>query len=282
MTAGYVYALRSDHCPLVKVGRSNTLPYRRLRELNTSENYGPLGPWEIISFLEVVDAVKVETFLHRSIREKNSAEFPGCKELFELAPASALALFDQIPEAEIRGFDRVARLHTTETLESYLADIFRASGLEHMLAQQGIWTLSLFPATAGGRYFTLNIDRHEVAFSTLPREGRPARHMLMLDPLVWEFPAVRDWLFSHHIEALGYDYPSGLDRQFPVIFAGTLPEAREFLSLEGVRRALLAYWYDLLLQASDAERGSLHARHHNLAAVQSIMRLRAQQRLNRQ
>jgi hypothetical protein len=32
---------------------------------------------------------------------------------------------------------------------------------------QGIWTLTLLPKTNGGRWFTLNIVSHEVAFSTM-------------------------------------------------------------------------------------------------------------------
>ena len=277
MTSGYIYALRSDACPFLKIGRTNTLPYRRLKELNASPNYGSLGPWEIVSYIEVLDEIVVETFLHRSIRDKHCRHYPGCNELFDLSPAAALELFNQVPAAEIRGFDRVARLHSTETLEAYLADIFRLSGLEHMLAQQGIWCLTMFPSTAGGRYFTINIDRHEVGFSSLPGRGLPARHMLLLDPLIEEYPDAISWLENHNGGVLDGEYASGLEGQFPILFEGKLEDAREFIALAGVRRALVAYWYDLLLQTAEAGRGSFFAKHHNLAAVQSIMRLRQKQ-----
>lgn len=146
-----MYALRSDTCPYVKVGRSNTLPYRRLRELNASANYGPIGPWEIVTYIEVQDAVAVEAFLHKAIREKLAGDYATCKELFSIAPSDALELFSRIPGAEISGFDKIVRLASTANLTNYLRRIFRLSGLDRMLAHQGTWALSLFPVTAGGR-----------------------------------------------------------------------------------------------------------------------------------
>ena len=272
MRSGFVYALRSDNCPFVKIGRSNTLPYRRLKELNGSLNYGPLGPWEIVSYVEVFDAVVVETFLHRTIRDRNKADFDTCNELFDISPFDALSLFNNIPAAEVRGFDKVARLHSTGDLEDYLGDIFTSTGLNHMMSLQGIWALTMFPSTGRGRYFTLNIDRHEVAYSTLPGRGVAAEHMLLMDPLVFEYAEPKRWLTANGGGGLERSYSSGLVRQSPVVFSGTLADARFFVSLPGVRRALVAYWYDLLLQAAEAGRESLFARHHNLAAVESVLR----------
>jgi hypothetical protein len=96
--------------------------------------------------------------------------------------------------------------------------------------------------------------------------------MIAVDTLVWDYPEPKRWLRSHSRGDSKINYASGLERQSIVMFEGALDEAIEFLSLDGVRRSLVAYWYDLLLRASDAGRGSLHAKHHSTAAIHAILR----------
>jgi hypothetical protein len=57
------------------------------------------------------------------------------------------------------------------------------------------------------------------------------------------------------------------------MFAGNFESASEFLNLGGVRRALIAYWSEALLQMKEQERLSLYARHHNWNAIARIHRL---------
>lgn len=271
MANGYVYALKSNNCPYLKIGRTNTLPNRRLRELNSHEHYGALGPWEIVTYLEVTDDIAVETFLHRSLREKRRDAFRPCSELFEISPATALEKFDAIPKAQVRGFDKVARLYNTDNLYEFLRALFRATGLENFKSAQGAWTFSLFPSTSGGRYFTINIDRHEVAYALLPKGGKPATFCFVMDSLVWSYKDFKRWIKAHNGREIDSKYASGLERQSNVVFDGDLADALEFLKVAGVRRALLAYWYDLLLNAIDSSKTSLHQRFHNLAAVEAIL-----------
>ena len=49
--------------------------------------------------------------------------------------------------------------------------------------------------------------------------------------------------------------------------------ARAFLEMPGVRRALLAYWFDMLMGFLEKGKGSIFARFHNLAAVEKILRM---------
>jgi hypothetical protein len=46
---------------------------------------------------------------------------------------------------------------------------------------QGAWTLTVLTSTMGGRWFTVNIGPHEVAFSTRSRGSEKLRHYLILD-----------------------------------------------------------------------------------------------------
>src|SRR5690606_9152985 len=106
---------------------------------------------------------------------------------------------------------------------------------------------SLFPSTNGGRYYTLNIGPHEVAFSTSSSPNGNPVHMLLMDSLIIEFPDVQNWLKLRNGE-IGHDqYSSALHRAASVFFEGDFNTALEFLALTGVRRALLAYWTEALI-----------------------------------
>lgn len=244
MSAGFVYALRSDTCPFVKIGRSNALPYRRIAELNRDVGYGQFAPWKIVTYLEVENCIEAETFLHRAVRASHVTDLKPCNELFDVPPAKALDLFNTLPSAQIRCYDKVARMQTDAALMDLLKEIFQNTGLNNFLEHQGVWTLSMFPSTSGGRYFTLNIDRHEVAFATLPRNGNPSLFRFVLDPLICEYDGTLDWLSARNGGVFDEGYKSGLDGQCVVEFDGRLADAGDFQQLPGVRRALIAYWYD--------------------------------------
>jgi hypothetical protein len=51
---------------------------------------------------------------------------------------------------------------------------------------------------------------------------------------------------------------------------GDFVDAREFLSLAGVRRAIIAYWNEALIQLQETGRSSLYGKHHNWNAVAEI------------
>ncbi|ABD56543.1 hypothetical protein Jann_3626 [Jannaschia sp. CCS1] len=211
-----------------------------------------------------------ETFLHRSVRASHVSHMPPCRELFDLSPSEALELLSSLPTAQIRGYDKAARLQTDGELQDLLRSLLWTTGINNFLEQQGIWCLSMFPSTAGGRYYTMNIDRHEVAYASLPRAGAPSVFMFAVDPLISDYKPTRRWLRARAGRVAKGGYRSALERLQCVEFEGGLSDASEFLTLPGVRRALLAYWYDSLVTAIEAGRGSLHAKHHNLACIEEL------------
>ncbi len=59
-TEGHVYILVSPVCEYVKIGGTDYMPLKRIKEINTSESYKSLGPWSLHDFRQVTDWRKVE------------------------------------------------------------------------------------------------------------------------------------------------------------------------------------------------------------------------------
>jgi len=142
----------------------------------------------------------------------------------------------------------------------FLANLFRTSTILNWLDLQGAWTLSLFPNTGGGRYYTLNIGTHEVGYSKLERHGFPPHHMIFTDSLIEDFCEVKKWLQEHSgFFKRGDVYSSSLGHSTSIHFDGSFDTAIEFLSLPGVRRAIIAYWTEALVQLQERTALSVHS-----------------------
>ena len=63
-TTGCVYILTSPNTSLVKIGDTDYLSAKRIREINTTEPYKELGPWATYDFRQVDDWRKVGHHLH--------------------------------------------------------------------------------------------------------------------------------------------------------------------------------------------------------------------------
>ena len=149
--------------------------------------------------------------------------------------------------------------------------LFKFTGLVHWIEQQGIWVFVLFPSTNGGRYFTLNIGSHEVAFSTLGKKDSPQINMLVMDSLILDFPEVKKWVKNHNGIIKKAEYGTAMNHSVSIMFEGNFEDVAELFSLEGIRRALIAYWYESLIKKSEEAKLSTYERYHNYNAVAKIM-----------
>ena len=265
--------MRSPATTAVKIGRTDRAPHFRARDLGRSGNYATLGPWEIVDYREVEDMDAVEATLHRHFAAHRHSH-GSTRELFDVPPGEAQDRLRSASEGVLRRGDLIGRLRLEADLVGYLHDLFRATGLWNFLHLQEAWTLSLFPSTGGGRYFTVNIDRHEVAFVTEPRAGETRRFMLFVDPKVLRGWKVNRWLAARrgYVSRLPL-YASASPGGGRLSWSGTLADARAIFSLPFVRRAALAYWTDHLLSLQDRGKRSFFARFHNHNSVQELLRL---------
>ena len=136
--------------------------------VNGGEAYAPRGPWELSDFVHVTDCAVVESALHRHFRDRN-VQVEGTRELFSVAPHEARERLRSISEPLRVDAERTDQLFDNPHVSLFLFRLFQLSGLYGNLDIQGAWTLSVLPQTNGGRWFTLNIGPHEVAFSTRMR-----------------------------------------------------------------------------------------------------------------
>jgi hypothetical protein len=281
---GYVYALTSDGSPYVKIGLTTDVPFRRLMSINTDPAYGPLGVWSLLDCRQVKDCRAIETRLHQNFSAARVRDAGTTRELFAISAADAREAFAAIPEADLLGAAPLSKLKLQCDLLRYLHSLLRGSGLENFFAAQGAWTFTLFPGTnRNTRFFTINIGTHEVAFSGQEKSGLIPYHSLVLDLSILNSTAAMEWLRnrpSDVVEARDR-YKSALPNGVSIIFDGSLDDATEFLQIDGVRRALLAYWYDYLLDLIDRKKLSFHARFHNYTAVSELFRtMRAERALH--
>lgn len=275
-SVGFIYALQSDNCDCLKIGRTDTAPGQRLTQINSSANYGPLGPWRQITSIKVADTSTVERSIHQQLTSFRSTAYPRCSELFSLTPEAVRHALAKVPQSYRPDGVKIAKLDVDQPFLNYLLRMFEVTGLENFMDQQEAWTFSLYPSTNGGRYFTLNIGKHEVAFSTplVNNDGSPNKieHMIYCDSLVLRDPEFLQFLASRNGEVTdSITYSSGLENGVSVYFEGNFDEVVGVFDQPTLRRGVAAYWYDALLGLRDRGSRSFFARFHNHSAVTAIM-----------
>lgn len=274
MAKGFVYILTSPNCPCVKIGRTDTPPMKRLREINSNPEYRTLGPWNLSDFLHVVDSHLVERRMHQHFGAANSKDYDRIRELFRVTPFDARQQLQAVEPALRVGSDDTVRLTKDRDIEQYLLRLFAVSGLFGNLDIQGAWTLTLFTSTADGRTFTINIGTHEVAFSGLTDDENVTHHYIVMDALILRYPDVKRWL-----KARGgtiKDAPHKTARQGAVVlfFEDRFADAQAVFDLPGVRRAIIAYWADWLAEMRAKGTKSWFERYHNYDVTYKLLELR--------
>lgn len=278
MKEGWVYVLGSDTHPFHKIGLTTTSPAQRIKEINRNSNYAPFGPWYEIDVRKVRNVTEVETSLHRQLQKKRSLLIPNAREVFEINKDEARAALSSIPQSDLADAVPIQKLVIEPDFIDFLMALFKNSGLENFRDIQESWTFSLFPKTAGGRFFTLNIDRHEVAFAQRIADSDIHNFSVVVDGSVG-----RDRDFKQKLKPLAgaiyrAPYPSNWGNAVSVSFQASFDHASRLFEVTAFRRALVAYWYDALLRMRDLGSRSLHAKHHNYGAVSEIFRHMEQRR----
>ncbi len=271
MAEGFVYVLVSANSEYVKIGRTEKTPFHRVREINFSDNYADSGPWDISDFRQVRDCGLVEAQLHRQFNDQRARIGTSADELFAVAPVEARRALEGIDQAMLIGADTVDRMTGDRNFSMYVKKLFSFTGMPAWLNIQGAWVFTLYPSTVGGRFFTLNIGRHEVAYSTLPKgQPRAPEHMIVVDELINDFPGIGRWVEERQGFIEMSPYASALPRAAALHFRCAFPEAEKVFALDGVRRALIAYWSEALIGLRERGSLSLFARFHNYNAVARI------------
>lgn len=267
---GHVYVLVSPGCEYIKIGGTDYAPLKRIKEINSCEPYKSLGPWSLHDFRQVADWRKIESALHYTLRSKLVTSVDRQKELFAVSPVIASKHLELIDESFVIKKPKVDRMFQDQEFSRFLAKLFRFTGILNWLDLQGAWTFSLFPGTGGGRYYTINIGPHEVAFATVSSNRLPPVHMIHMDRLVHDFEEVSSWVRKRKGLIQDDNYTTGLYRSTSVFFEGDFESALEFLSLAGVRRAIIAYWTEALLELQEKGSVSTYSKHHNWNAVAEL------------
>jgi hypothetical protein len=268
--SGYIYILTSPKTECIKIGGTDYPPLKRIREINSTEPYKSIGPWTLSDFRQVTDWRKVEYSLHYMFRSKLNVLINNQKELFHLSPHEASDKLNEIETTMIISKPKVDRMFQDTEFSEYLVKLFRFTGLMNWLDIQGAWTFVLFPSTNGGRYFTINIGPHEVAFSTLSRKGEKSVHMILMDRLILDYDDVKKWILNKNGEINEESYAKALPRSTSIIFEGSFSEVIDFLNMDGVRRALIAYWNEALIRLKENNKLSVFSRYHNWNAIAEL------------
>jgi hypothetical protein len=269
MPQGFVYVLVSPNSNFIKIGRTERPISERVSGINGTEAYAPHGPWELSDFVHVTDCVVVEGAMHRHFRDRFVA-VEKTRELFNVAPHEAREQLRSISGSLRVDADRTDRLFNNQHVILFLFRLFQLSGLYGNLDIQGAWTLSVLPQTSGGRWFTLNIGPHEVAFSRRTSiDGRYSHH-LVLDRLILEYPDTIMWLGQHGGTVHEAEYKSA-DRALSISFEEDFANAERFYKLDGARRAIVAYWADALAGLRERNAKSVYARYHSYDAVSQLL-----------
>ncbi|WP_092180647.1 GIY-YIG nuclease family protein [Bradyrhizobium sp. cf659] len=269
MGQGFVYILISPNSDFIKIGRTERPIGERLRGINGGEAYAPHGPWELSDFVHVTDCAIVEMAAHRHFRDRN-VKVEGTQELFSVPAREAREHLRSISGPLRVDHIRTDQLFGNPDVRLFLFRLFQLSGLYGNLDIQGAWTLSVLPQTNGGRWFTLNIGPHEVAFSTRTQVDGKFSHYLVLDRLILEYPKTIMWLGQCGGDVLDADYKAA-ERAVSVSFDEDFPTAERFFAREGVRRAMVAYWADALADLRERNAKSVYARYHSYDAVSQLL-----------
>jgi len=269
MAQGFVYVLVSPNSDYIKIGRTERPIRERLRGINGGEAYASHGPWELSDFVHVKDCAVVEGAVHRYFRDRH-ASVEGTNELFGVAPHEAREQLRLISAPLRVDSERTDQLFNNSHVILFLHRIFQLSGLYGNLDIQGAWTLSVLPQTNGGRWFTVNIGSHEVAFSTRTLMDGKFSHYLVLDRLIFDYPQTMLWLGKHGGNVQDAEYKAA-EHAVLVNFDEDFAKAERFFSRPGVRRALIAYWADALADLRERNAKSVFARFHSYDAVSQLL-----------
>ncbi len=269
MAQGFVYILSSPNCDYIKIGGTERPINERVREINKSAGYADQGPWAIADFLHVTDWSVVERGMHSHFETRRIRQ-PQAIELFSLPSLEARIKLRETPKVLRIGHEATVKIFKNLDVKLFLHDLFQLSGLYGSLDLQGSWTISILPKTNGGRWFTLNIGTHEVAFSPVRAEGEKYEHWMVLDRLLLEYPQTIMWIgkMGGYVEDAPYKHS---DRALSVSFWENFSDARKFLGLPGVRRALVAYWFDALADLRKRQAKSSYAKSHSYDAVAELL-----------
>jgi hypothetical protein len=211
--------------------------------------------------------------MHQHFSRRIVRDAPGTRELFAVPAHEARSRLRQTDSSLRVGHEKTERLFKDRNLRLYLFKLFQLSGLYGSLDLQGAWTLSLLPKTTGGRWFTLNIGPHEVAFSTLKPTNGKVDHYLILDRLILDYPDTIIWIGTHEGEVRDSTYASA-KRAVTISFREDFASAERLFSLPGVRRALIAYWAEALADLRERRALSVYARYHSYDAVSELVEYR--------
>lgn len=267
---GFVYILVSPNSSYIKIGGTERPISQRLRAINGTEAYAGHGPWELSDFLHVSDWRLVEGAMHKHFSKDNIRDVEGTRELFGVAPHTARNRLKETDVALRVGHEKTRKIFQHADLKLFLFRLFQLSGLYGSLDLQGAWTLSILPKTNGGRWFTLNIGPHEVAFTTFKAADGKFEHYIILDRLILEYPETIIWVGKRDGVVQEAAYASAR-RAVIVSFWDNFASAERFFALPGVRRALIAYWSESLADLRERNANSVYARYHSYDAVSELI-----------
>lgn len=271
MSQGFVYVLVSPNSSFIKIGGTKHPISKRLQEINCTASYADHGPWDLSDFLHLTDWQLVEGKLHRHFQKNQVRHISGTRELFDLAPHEARKQL-RLTDAALRiGHEKTAQLFQNRDLKLFLFKLFQLSGLFGYLDMQGAWTLTVLTSTKCGRWFTINIGPHEVAFTSRERRHEMPRHCLVLDRLILEYSESVKWLRKNGGEIEKAPYRSARERSVLVSFESDFADAEKFFGSAGVRRALVAYWLESLADLRSRAAKSTYARYHSYDAVAELL-----------
>lgn len=270
MAQGFVYILASPNSDYIKIGGTEKPIRERLRGINNTQAYANHGPWELSDFLHVTDWRLVEGRMHRHFRNRNILDAAGTRELFSVPPHEArkqLRLTDVVLRVD---HEKTDQLFAHRDASLFLFKLFHLSGLFGNLDIQGAWTLTLLPKTNGGRWFTVNIGPHEVAFSSRRPVEERFLHYLVMDRLILEYPDTIIWIGRRSGEVSLAEYV-GADRAVVISFTEDFAGAEKIFGMPGIRRALVAYWGEALADLRERDAKSVFARYHSYDAVAQLL-----------
>jgi hypothetical protein len=267
---GFVYILVSPESNFIKIGGTERPISERIRGINGTPSYAEHGPWQLSDFLHVTDWRLVEGGLHRHFQDRKVKDAPGTQELFSVpAHEARTLLLETAPDLRI-DHEKTEQLFANRDALLYLYKLFQLSGLFGNLDIQGSWTLSVLPKTKGGRWFTLNIGPHEVAFTTRKANSGKFTHYLVLDKLILDYPDTIIWIGNRAGQVEEAHYASA-EHSIVINYEDDFASAEKLFKLPGVRRALIAYWSDSLADLRERQASSVYARYHSYDAVSALL-----------
>ncbi len=275
MPQGFVYILVSPNSNYIKIGGTKKPISDRIREINSVSSYARHGPWGLSDFLHVKDWQHVESALHQRFHkkrfiQKKKIDVAATRELFDVAPYEARKTLRQTSAIHRVGHKETEKVFGTRDLKLFLFNLFQLSGLFGCFDIQGAaWTLNL-----SGRFlFSLNIGPHAVACSERRSIDGKFTHYLSLDRLILDYPKTLRWLEKRNGGSMKSPY-AGAKRAEQINFDADFAEADKLFSQPGIRRALVAYWFESLADLRQRNARSKYWRHHSYDAVSELMQYR--------